>query len=539
MTSTSIKQHIKQQKAKSLRTTIVSAIAAIVAVTGVAWATANPEPSIGLYWYANVDPTIAPGVCAPQYQLLIRTDAPALYAKTGTTCTAWTKIGNGTSSGGTVTGTGTAPDLPAWTGTSSLGNYAGSSPSACTAGNVITGTALSAAGALTHTCTAIGAAGGVTGAGTSPDLAIWSAGSAIADYAGSSPSACTAGNVVTGTSLSAAGVLAHTCTAIGTAGGVTGTGTTNTISKFTGSTAVGNSSVTDNGTTFAINTNQFTVTEASGATAAGSLTVNATAATGAGDIEATTAKVATTLTAGAVVGTTQSSTATTTQNDFAINASATILRWSGASAVTFGGFTGGTDGRLLIVINASSTQTLALSNLAAGSTAANRLINIASKDLNLVGVNAAALYEYDGTASEWRMLSIFSTTIDYSITYVAGLTLSNSLAGTTGAFSSGIVAQSTGSHFRTTVSTAESNTCGTSPTVTATDAAGKITIGTSSSGNCTVTFKTTFTNPPMCIVRFEDAATNGTAAYSTSATALTITGAADSKTFDYICVGLI
>lgn len=53
-------------------------------------------------------------------------------------------------------------------------------------------------------------------------------------------------------------------------------GTTNTISKFTGTASIGNSSVTDDGTTFAINTNKFTVTESSGATlAAGNITLGA------------------------------------------------------------------------------------------------------------------------------------------------------------------------------------------------------------------------------------------------------------------------
>lgn len=243
-------------------------------------------------------------------------------------------------------------------------------------------------------------------------------------------------------------------------------------------------------------------------------------------------------TAQALLGTTQASSSIGTQNDFAINASTTILRWTGASLVTFTGFTGGASGRLLIVINASGTQTLRLANLTTSS-AGNQLINIASKDINLVGVNAAALYEYDGTASEWRMLSVFSTTIDYAITYSDGLTLSNALAGTTGAFTSGIVAQGTGAHYRTTISTGNGITCGTTPTTSMTDSAGKITIGTTSGGNCTMTFATTYTNPPMCIVRFEDAATNAASSYSTSATALSVTGASDGKTFDFFCVGLI
>ena len=50
---------------------------------------------------------------------------------------------------------GTNGDLTAFTGTNTVGNYAGSSPSACSAGQYVSNEALSAAGALTHSCTAI------------------------------------------------------------------------------------------------------------------------------------------------------------------------------------------------------------------------------------------------------------------------------------------------------------------------------------------------------------------------------------------------
>lgn len=54
-----------------------------------------------------------------------------------------------------------------------------------------------------------------------------------------------------------------------------GTGTINTLAKFVSSITIGDSLVTDNGTTFAINVNKFTVVEASGNTmVAGTLTVS-------------------------------------------------------------------------------------------------------------------------------------------------------------------------------------------------------------------------------------------------------------------------
>ena len=65
--------------------------------------TAIPEPSVGLYWYANVDPTVPPGVAAPLYQLLVRTDVSGLYWKASSLDTGWAGI---TSGGGTPGATG-------------------------------------------------------------------------------------------------------------------------------------------------------------------------------------------------------------------------------------------------------------------------------------------------------------------------------------------------------------------------------------------------------------------------------------------------
>lgn len=62
----------------------------------------GPEPSVGLYWFEAVDPTIAPGVQAPLWQLLIRTDTTPneLYWKSGEPATSWTLIGGGGGGGG-------------------------------------------------------------------------------------------------------------------------------------------------------------------------------------------------------------------------------------------------------------------------------------------------------------------------------------------------------------------------------------------------------------------------------------------------------
>lgn len=54
----------------------------------------RPAPIV-LTWFSDADPTIAPGVKAPLYQYLIRTDVPALYWKSGAADTDWTLVGSG------------------------------------------------------------------------------------------------------------------------------------------------------------------------------------------------------------------------------------------------------------------------------------------------------------------------------------------------------------------------------------------------------------------------------------------------------------
>jgi len=79
--------------------------------------------------------------------------------------------------------------------------------------------------------------------------------------------------------------------------------------------------------------------------------------------------------------------------------------------------------------------------------------------------------------------------------------------------------------------------CGTSPALAAgsTDQAGKITVGTSASNACILTFGTTYTTAPFCIVQN---LTTGAAAnvYAVAATTITWSSAlADSTVLMYIC----
>ncbi len=94
--------------------------------------------------------------------------------------------------------------------------------------------------------------------GTSTDLAIYSSAHVLGNYAGSSPSACTTGQAVTTSALSAAGALTASCTTLVS-------GTNNTTAKFTGANTFGNAWALDDGTSWGVS-GKFLITEASGAT---------------------------------------------------------------------------------------------------------------------------------------------------------------------------------------------------------------------------------------------------------------------------------
>jgi hypothetical protein len=137
---------------RSISGLIRRAWASVVLVAIVAtfvFAQGTPQPSVGLYWEFNGNPTTGAGVCAPQWQLLFRTDNNTLYYKSGTACTAWTPFagsGAGTVSsitcltgltctpnpivatgtiaadGSSPTGTGTANTITKWLTTTTIGN---------------------------------------------------------------------------------------------------------------------------------------------------------------------------------------------------------------------------------------------------------------------------------------------------------------------------------------------------------------------------------------------------------------------------------
>ena len=138
----------------------------------------------------------------------------------------------------------TTGDLTKATSATTIGNYGGSTATSCTAGNAVTGAALSAAGVLTTTCTAQ-PQGTVTGTGTGGDLMQWSNATNAANYGGSTATACTAGSVVTDAALSAAGALSLTCGVTP----ITGTLTSGKVPLANGTNTLTSSDIDlDNGT---------------------------------------------------------------------------------------------------------------------------------------------------------------------------------------------------------------------------------------------------------------------------------------------------
>jgi hypothetical protein len=101
-----------------------------------------------------------------------------------------------------------------------------------------------------------------------------------------------------------------------------------------------------------------------------------------------------------------SSTATGTQNDFALGANGdVVLRWNGASSVTFTGFTNGAAGRAFILENVTAAQTLLVTHQGGGSTAGNRVI-CESAIGQYLGPGGRGLAVYDSTSSRWRFTAI-------------------------------------------------------------------------------------------------------------------------------------
>lgn len=99
------------------------------------------------------------------------------------------------------------------------------------------------------------------------------------------------------------------------------------------------------------------------------------------------------------------STATGTQNDFGPSLpNHTVLRLNNASLLTITGLAGGYDGQRVTLVSIGAGQ-VDLAHQSGSSTAANRLINIATTGpTSLAPGSGTAEYVYDGTSARWRLV---------------------------------------------------------------------------------------------------------------------------------------
>ena len=86
-------------------------------------------------------------------------------------------------------------------------------------------------------------------------------------------------------------------------------------------------------------------------------------------------------------------------------AGATVLRLDLDNNRTITGLAGGVDGKIVMLINTTTTRTLTLAHESASSTAANRFLAPNAQDLTVQPLCTAMLW-YDSTSSRWRIVGI-------------------------------------------------------------------------------------------------------------------------------------
>ena len=273
---------------------------------------------------------------------------------------------------------------------------------------------------------------------TSTDLIVATDTNSVGNYAGSTATGCTAGNVTTNTAVSAAGVVTNTCTAIGTAGGVTGTGTANSLAKWTSTTAQGNSTSTDDGTTTHIGSTNYAITDATGAgTIAGLQTLNGGLTTAGSTVGATFGKITGVHQTTTATGTQDNFNIGSGALILAWNGSANVTFDGfacGGSACS-----PSNDGQLLYV-TAYSSFSMTFAFEAAGSTAANQLLTLGATKSVVQSQGGGILFQYDGvTNNKWIQISWASTRIDSPFTFV-GTVAMDSAATVNGLLNVGVTA---------------------------------------------------------------------------------------------------
>jgi predicted acyltransferase (DUF342 family) len=210
-----------------------------------------------------------------------------------------------------------------------------------------------------------------------------------------------------------------------------------------------------------------------------------------------TTMTAGTTTVGDFRGTVQTVSTTGTINDLSLDATTTVVRFTGASTVVLQGLTGGSEGRVVRLENASGGNLIIVPS-AGGSTAANQFLTSAGLNNYIDSHDTIA---YDGSSSRWRSGGVYQMSAANVIgAVVAGTTLSVGSTATLGDSNDDVTAVRM---LKDSSSAPTLSSCGTSPTATGGSNGFVITVGTGSTTTCTATFATTKTNSPACVVATE------------------------------------
>jgi hypothetical protein len=334
-------------------------------------------------------------------------------------------------------------------------------------------------------------------------------------------------------------------------------------------------------------------------TGAASVSGNATLGDAAGDahtVNGSLTATSGTATFGDLRGTVQTSTTTGTYT-LTLSANTTHVRFNAASDAFVVGMTGGAEGRMVFIENMGAGNVFIYDEHATpGASDRWALDQTAGGFVRLANGGARGFASYNGATSRWSFSQLIGLNTPTSLavngpvaatgtsTFVALSTTDNvtmgnastdahtangSLAITNGltVASSGITITGSGLSVQGGAGTFDQNvvlgnaasdtitvtghlvasgadptisSCGTSPTVVGNDNAGTVTVGTGGSASCTITFSSTFTTAPACVVTPHFASSPYISA--SSATAITVAhggpGFAAGDKLSYHCMGV-
>lgn len=277
-----------------------------------------------------------------------------------------------------------------------------------------------------------------------------------------------------------------------------------------------------------------------------------------------------TTTVGALLGTVETVATAGTIDDLPLGASTTVLRLTGAAQLN--GVTGGAGGRVLTIFN-DTAGTVAIATEAAGSVAANRF-GLAGGVALRIATRGTVSCVYEAVGARWRCEDDYVfTAITTSLSLVVGTTATvttdltvngNTTLGNAATDTVSIPGDLTvtdSAVFNGPISLGDAaadvisangllvfndddggpsmkdggltlSTCGTGPTSLGNRFGGTVTTGTSATA-CTITFTTAFGATPTCVVTPQGSARP---TYTVSTTAITLSGAAASAKYDFLCV---